>query len=46
MNEEEAKKIMEMLIDYNYNKILEIMASPPYLDFDEALVIRLEEIKK
>lgn len=42
MNEEEAKKIIDMLVDYWYNKILNKMASSPFPDFDEAL----EELKK
>jgi len=42
MNDEQAKKILEVMIDYWWSKVLDKMASPPYPEFEEAL----EEFKQ
>lgn len=36
-NEEECKKILDAVIDYWYDKILNKMATSPFPSFDEAL---------
>lgn len=42
MNEEEAKKIIDALVEYWYDKVLNKMAVAPFPNFDEAL----EEVKQ
>jgi len=42
MNDEQAKKILEVMIAYWWSKVLDKMASPPYPEFEEAL----EEFKQ
>jgi len=42
MNDEQAKNILDAIIDYWWQKVLDKMASPPYPEFDVAL----EEFKQ
>lgn len=42
----EAKKIVEMIIDYWYDRILNKMATAPFPNFDEALEEVRQEIVK
>lgn len=45
MTEDEAKVIMNAMIDYWYSKILDKIANPPYPDFSEALQEFVQELE-